>query len=142
RRSIADAPAAVQADCPDWGAPLLEKAFGDGWAVEGAALAARPPLDLRVNTLKATREKVLAELDGIDARSTEMSPVGIRIPPIRGERGHPDIQAAPAFRQAWLEVQGEGLQNVAVHARATPDMQLLTYCADAGGEAQALSAVI
>lgn len=142
RRSIADAPAAVQADCPDWCAPLLEKAFGDGWAVEGAALAARPPLDLRVNTLKATREKVLAELDGIDARSTEMSPVGIRIPPIRGEGRHPNVQAEPSFRKGWFEVQDEGSQIVAALTGALPGMQVLDYCAGAGGKALALSAAM
>ena len=32
------------------------------WVEEGAALATRPPLDLRVNTLKADREKVAGQL--------------------------------------------------------------------------------
>ena len=37
--------------------PSLERAFGARAAEEGAALAARAPVDLRVNTLKATRER-------------------------------------------------------------------------------------
>jgi 16S rRNA (cytosine967-C5)-methyltransferase len=57
-----DAPEAVRGDCPDWCVPHLEAAFGAQWVEEAAALAARPPLDLRVNTLSAAREKVLAEL--------------------------------------------------------------------------------
>src|SRR5690606_1967379 len=42
-RDLADAPAAVQADCPDWCVPLAEEAFGAQWVAELAALAARPP---------------------------------------------------------------------------------------------------
>src|SRR6185312_12147720 len=51
-RWLADAPDAVRADCPEWCAPLFERAFGEAWAEEAAALSGRPPLDLRVNLLK------------------------------------------------------------------------------------------
>ncbi|MGB3418402.1 MAG: MFS transporter, partial [Mesorhizobium sp.] len=61
-RRIADAPGPVRADIPDWCVPLFERAFGEDWVTEGAALAARPPLDMRANTLRARRDKVLAEL--------------------------------------------------------------------------------
>src|SRR5690606_20511760 len=61
-RKLTDAPDAVRADCPDWCVPLVEEAFGPDWIAELAALATRPPLDLRVNTLAATPRKVLAEL--------------------------------------------------------------------------------
>src|SRR5882757_5172869 len=67
-RKSMEAPDAVAADCPDWAAPLLEEAFGDDLVGEASALAARPPLDLRANTLKASRQKVIAELEGSDAR--------------------------------------------------------------------------
>ena len=46
RPQLADAPSAVRADIPDWCVPLFERAFGDAWVEEGAALATRPPLDL------------------------------------------------------------------------------------------------
>ena len=45
--------------------PLFRDAFGEDWVAEAAGLSARPPLDLRVNTLRADRDKVLAELSGI-----------------------------------------------------------------------------
>ena len=54
-RKSMQAPDAIAADCPDWAAPLLEEAFGNDWVGEARALAARPPLDLRANTLKASR---------------------------------------------------------------------------------------
>src|SRR5690606_16997076 len=109
-RSMDEAPAEARADVPDWCAPLLKDAFGDDWVAEAAGLAARPPLDLRVNTLKAEREKVLAELSGMQAAPTAIAPQGIRIPPIDGSGRHPNVQAEPAFQKGWFEVQDEGSQ--------------------------------
>src|SRR5512143_3202166 len=57
-RSLADAPAAIAGDYPDWLDPHLAKVFGAERAAEAAAMASRAPLDLRVNTLKANRDKV------------------------------------------------------------------------------------
>ena len=139
-RRPADAPDAVRADIPDWCAPLFEQAFGDTWVEEGAALATRPPLDLRVNTLQADRGKVLAELNGTGAAPAAIAPQGIRIPPIDGNGRHPNVQAEPAFQKGWFEVQDEGSQIVAALAGAKAGMQVLDYCAGAGGKTLALSA--
>ena len=62
-----DAPDWVRGDYPEWLAPSLTRAFGAGAAEEGAALAQRAPVDIRVNTLKATREKVLKALSALQA---------------------------------------------------------------------------
>ncbi|ADV11686.1 RsmB/NOP family class I SAM-dependent RNA methyltransferase [Mesorhizobium ciceri] len=137
---LADAPDAVRADVPDWCAPLFERAFGSSWADEGAALATRPPLDLRVNTLQANRDKVLAELTGTGAKPAAIAPHGIRIPPIDGDGRHPNVQAEPAFQKGWFEVQDEGSQIAAALAGAEAGMQVLDFCAGAGGKTLALSA--
>ena len=121
---------------------LLEETFGDDWVGEAKALAARPPLDLRANTLKATREKVIAELQGTGAAPTALAAHGIRIPPIDGAGRHPNVQAEPAFQKGWFEVQDEGSQIVAELAGATPGMQVLDFCAGAGGKTLALSAAM
>jgi 16S rRNA (cytosine967-C5)-methyltransferase len=141
RRATA-APDAVAADCPDWVVPHFEAAFGDDWVSEGRALAGRPPLDLRVNTLKASRERVLAELEETGAAETLMAPHGIRIPPIEGAGRHPNVQAEPSFRKGWFEVQDEGSQVAAHLAGAQPAMQVLDFCAGAGGKTLALSAAM
>ena len=141
-RRLEDAPAEIRADCPDWCAPLLKDAFGDDWMAEAAGLAARPPLDLRVNTLKADRQKVLGELSGMKAAATAIAPHGIRIPPIDGSGRHPNVQAEPAFQKGWFEVQDEGSQVVAWLAGAAQGMQVLDYCAGAGGKTLALSAAM
>jgi 16S rRNA (cytosine967-C5)-methyltransferase len=141
-RPLDDAPDAIRADCPDWCAPLLEQAFGADWVKEGRALAARPPLDLRVNTISANRERVLAELAGMGAAATRLAPHGIRIPPIDGSGRHPNVQAEPAFQKGWFEVQDEGSQIAAELAGAKPGMQVLDFCAGAGGKTLALSAAM
>jgi 16S rRNA (cytosine967-C5)-methyltransferase len=141
-RRLADAPLAVRADIPDWCAPLFEQAFGAAWVDEGAALATRPPLDIRVNTLRADRGKVLAELAQTRATAAQISPYGIRIPPIDGDGRHPNVQAEPAFQKGWLEVQDEGSQIVAALAGAEAGMQVLDFCAGAGGKTLALSAAM
>ncbi|GLS33638.1 16S rRNA (cytosine967-C5)-methyltransferase [Mesorhizobium albiziae] len=139
-RALTEAPDATRADCPDWCAPLLEETYGDGWVAEGHGLSQRPPLDLRVNTLKADRGRVLAELLGTGAEASPLAPQGIRIPPIAGHGRHPNVQAEPAFQKGWFEVQDEGSQVAAQLAGAEPGMQVLDYCAGAGGKTLALSA--
>ncbi|MBX3584707.1 MAG: RsmB/NOP family class I SAM-dependent RNA methyltransferase [Rhizobiaceae bacterium] len=141
-RRLADAPSEIQADIPDWCVPLFQHAYGDDWVAEAKGLSARPPLDLRVNTLKADRQKVLAELSGMKASFTALSSAGIRIPPIDGSGRHPNVQAEPAFQKGWFEVQDEGSQIVAALAGATASMQVLDYCAGAGGKTLALSAAM
>jgi 16S rRNA (cytosine967-C5)-methyltransferase len=137
-RDLAHAPDAVRADAPDWCAPLLEQAFGPDWVEEAAALAARPPLDLRANTLLSTRDQVLAELT--NALPTRLAPHGIRIPPIDGDGRHPNVQVEPAFQKGWFEIQDEGSQVAALLAGAEPGMQVLDFCAGAGGKTLSLSA--
>ncbi|MET2828344.1 RsmB/NOP family class I SAM-dependent RNA methyltransferase [Mesorhizobium shangrilense] len=141
-RRLADAPPAVRADVPDWCEPLFEQAFGPAWVEEGAALATRPPLDIRVNTLQADRQKVLAELAETGAKAAHLAPYGIRIPPIDGDGRHPNVQAEPAFQKGWFEVQDEGSQIVAALAGAEAGMQVLDFCAGAGGKTLALSAAM
>src|SRR6202043_399389 len=59
QRSLADAPAHVSGDYPEWLDGYLAQVFGDDRVAEATAMASRAPLDLRVNTLKAKREKML-----------------------------------------------------------------------------------
>lgn len=141
-RMASEAPQEVRADCPDWCVPLIQASFGEDWALEGAALASRPPLDLRVNTLKADRAKVLAELAETGASATAIASNGIRIAPIEGSGRHPNVQAEPAFQKGWFEVQDEGSQLVSELTGAAAGMQVLDYCAGAGGKSLALAAAM
>ncbi|GAB5375842.1 MAG: hypothetical protein AcusKO_23040 [Acuticoccus sp.] len=71
---IMSAPAAVAVDVPDWVATALEDNFDEEWQVEAAALATRAPLDLRVNTLKSDRDKVMRQLARFFARRDNHQP--------------------------------------------------------------------
>lgn len=139
-RSIEDAPDAVRADCPDWCVPLLRGMFGEDWVGEAAALAGRPPLDMRANLLKADRDRVAKALAAKSASPSPIAPAGLRIAPIEGGGRHPNVQAEPAFQKGWFEVQDEGSQMAAKLAGAAPGMQVLDYCAGAGGKTLAFAA--
>jgi 16S rRNA (cytosine967-C5)-methyltransferase len=104
-----------------------------------SALAARAPVDLRVNTLKATREKVLAGLAHLHAAPTPYSAVGLRLPLTPDGRG-PALAAEPAYIKGLVEIQDEGSQLAATLALARPGEQVLDLCAGAGGKTLALAA--
>ena len=53
---------------------------------------------------------------------------------------HPNVQAEPAFQKGWFEIQDEGSQVAAELAGAKPGMQVLDFCAGAGGKTLALAA--
>src|SRR6201990_3305644 len=78
-RTPDDAPAHIAGDYPEWLDSYLAQAFGDDRVAEATAMASRAPLDLRVNTLKARREKVLGSIAHLGARETPWSPLGLRI---------------------------------------------------------------
>ena len=63
---LATAPPPVRGDYPDWIDPHMNRVFGEARAEEGAALAARAPLDVRVNTLKTDLVRALKALAPFD----------------------------------------------------------------------------
>ncbi|MBZ0209068.1 MAG: RsmB/NOP family class I SAM-dependent RNA methyltransferase [Hyphomicrobium sp.] len=135
-------PAHIAGDIPAWLLPSFERAFGAGAAEEGAALAARAPIDLRVNTLKGTREKVVKALERYGAAPTPLAPTGVRVPAPEGARKALHLEAEAAHGKGWFEVQDEGSQLAALLAGAAPRMQVLDLCAGAGGKTLALAATM
>jgi 16S rRNA (cytosine967-C5)-methyltransferase len=142
REIPADAPAHVRGDYPEWLDTVFERAFGAKAAEEGRGLAARAPVDLRVNTLKATRDKVLRTLRRFDAAPTPYSPLGVRIAAGIGPSRNPHVEAEPAHAKGWYEVQDEGSQVAARLSGVCPREQILDLCAGAGGKTLALAAAM
>ncbi len=130
----------IAGDFPAWLTPSFERAFGHRAAEEGAALARRAPVDLRVNMLKATREKVLKALEHAGAAPAPLSPVGIRIAPPEGAGRNPNVEAEAAHGKGWFEVQDEASQIAVLLAGARRGLQVLDLCAGAGGKTLALAA--
>ena len=139
--SLKGAPPYVVGDYPDWLEPHFTRAFGDARAEEGAALAARAPLDLRVNALKAEREKAAEMLAELKPEPTRWSPWGLRIR-LAAEAKSPAIHAEPPFLKGMIEVQDEGSQLAALLAGAKPGEQVVDLCAGAGGKTLALAAMM
>ncbi len=139
--TLEGAPDHVRGDYPEWLASSFTAAFGEHAVEEGRALAGRAPVDLRVNTLKGTREearKAIAHLSPVDCA---LSPVGLRIQVGPDGRG-PALQAEPAYVKGRIEVQDEGSQLAALLAGASDGMQALDLCAGGGGKSLALAAIM
>ncbi|MGE5366410.1 MAG: RsmB/NOP family class I SAM-dependent RNA methyltransferase [Betaproteobacteria bacterium] len=139
--SLAGAPAHVEGDYPEWLDSQLQRVFGDERAAEGAALASRAPLDLRVNTLAAERDEALAKLQHLDAAPTRWSPIGIRVR-LAAEAKSPAIHAEPIFLKGQIEIQDEGSQLAVLLPNAQPGEQVVDLCAGAGGKTLALAAAM
>lgn len=139
---LAHAPAAVQADMPDWLQASLQRAFGANWIVEGQAMAGRPALDIRVNSLKSPYERVRKNLARFDAKATDFAPNGIRMTAGGGDARTPNVTTDEGYLKGWFEVQDQGSQIVAALAGAQPGEQVLDFCAGAGGKTLALAAAM
>lgn len=138
---LTGAPSFVAGDFPQWMEPSFAAVFGQSLVAEMSALATRAPVDLRVNTLKTTRDKALAGLAHLNAQLTPLSPLGLRLPLAPDGRG-PTLAAEPAYVKGLVEIQDEGSQLAAILALAKPGEQVLDLCAGAGGKALALAAMM
>src|SRR5437868_671248 len=140
-RSTTDAPPHIAGDYPEWLDTYLAEVFGDDRAMEAAAMASRAPLDLRVNTLKAQRQKVLASTGHLGTMPTPWSLTGLRIE-LGADARNPGIHAEEVFIKGAVEVQDEGSQLAALLSGAKPGEQVIDLCAGAGGKTLAVAAMM
>ena len=135
----ADFPPAVRCDLPDWLYNRLEAQFGaDETLALAHALNQPAPLDLRVNTLKANRDEVLAKLaeDGIAAMPGPLSPIAVRL------RDKPALAKHPLFIEGAVEVQDEGSQLLGFLLEPKRGEMVVDFCAGAGGKTLLLGALM
>src|SRR5712672_3656324 len=140
-RSLENAPSHIAGDYPEWLDGYLAQVFGDDRVAEATAMASRAPLDLRVNTLKARREKILSSLAHLGAQPTPWSPTGLRID-LGADARNPGIHAQEDFIKGAIEIQDEGSQLAALLSAAKPGEQVIDLCAGAGGKTLALAAMM
>jgi len=132
-------PQAVQLSLPDWVWERLLETLTEEQAVAMArGLLTQAPLDLRVNTLLARREEVLAQFaaDGIKAQPTTYSPTGVRL------ADKPALQQHPLFMSGKVEVQDEASQLLSWLVAPRRREMVLDFCAGAGGKTLALGALM
>jgi 16S rRNA (cytosine967-C5)-methyltransferase len=141
-RPLAEALEAVRGDYPDWLDGPLARSFGADRAEEAAALAARAPVDLRVNTLKTDLARALKALAPLGAQPAGVLTNALRLPaPAPAERA-PPVETAPEFAKGWFEVQDLGSQIAAAAAGEIKGKQVLDFCAGGGGKTLALAAAM
>jgi 16S rRNA (cytosine967-C5)-methyltransferase len=132
-------PLGVECDLPDWLIARLAPALGEAELVRLAGALNQPaPLDLRVNVVKAERDRVADELaaDGIAATPTPYSPVGLRL------KDKPALNRHPLFTSGAIEVQDEGSQLVCYLLAPRRGEMVVDFCAGAGGKSLALGALM
>ncbi|PKQ06034.1 MAG: MFS transporter [Alphaproteobacteria bacterium HGW-Alphaproteobacteria-11] len=133
-----DAPSWIRLNYPEWLHTEFEAALGTSLETEMAALMERAPTDLRVNALKATRDRALELLaaENVTTEPTPLSPWGLRL------TGRANILGLASFRDGAIELQDEGSQLACLATGVTPGEQVVDLCAGGGGKALALAAMM
>jgi 16S rRNA (cytosine967-C5)-methyltransferase len=132
----------IDGDFPQWLAPCFDRVFGERATEEGAGLSARAPIDLRTNTLKTDRPKLLEALARFGARPGPLSPLCVRIAPPGPEARNTNVEAEPSHGMGWFEVQDAASQVASLMSGARPGETVADICAGAGGKTLALAALM
>jgi 16S rRNA (cytosine967-C5)-methyltransferase len=128
----------VTGNYPAWLDDALTQSFGAAKLDEMRAMNLRAPVDLRVNSLKTTADKVLRALDedGIAA-----APGALARDCLRLDEPH-DLSRHKQFTSGRIEIQDQGSQLIALMCQAQPGEQIVDFCAGAGGKTLALAAAM
>ncbi|MCI0460412.1 MAG: 16S rRNA (cytosine(967)-C(5))-methyltransferase RsmB [Gemmataceae bacterium] len=115
---------------PRWLVQRWLKRFGRDECLRlGFWFAGPAPIRLRCNTLRADREKLLAELAGAEIRAEAGThPQAIRLlDPV-------PIRQLPGYEQGWFTVQDESAMRVGSALAPMPGSRVLDLCAAPGGK--------
>ncbi len=131
-----DMPDHVRLNYPAWCDDYLRRAFPKDFDAALRCLNEQAPTDLRVNTIKTSREDLQRALakEEFETTPTELSPIGLRL-----ARRMP-IFTSELFKLGHFEVQDEGSQAVALIVDAQPGHRVIDFCAGAGGKTLAMAA--
>lgn len=129
---------AIRSETPAKYETQLREYFGDDLETEMRAMLKPAPLDLRVNTFLIDKDKAQNSLkkDGVETKEGKYATTALRCL----EKSY--ISRTKAFTKGWVEIQDEGSQLIAQICDAQPGMQVLDYCAGAGGKTLALGAAM
>ncbi len=115
---------------PAWLLQRLQAAWPADWEASVGAANEQPPMSLRVNLSKVSREAYCEQLQaaGIGARSIDHTASGLVLEqPL-------DVAVLPGFQQGLVSVQDGGAQLAAGLLDPAPGQQLLDACAAPGGK--------
>lgn len=115
---------------PRWLMGSLERAWPEQIDSIIEANNSHPPLTLRLNTTKVSREQYLTQLTeaGIEAEATRHSPAGIQL------HSPCDPRDLPLFAEGLISVQDESAQLAALLLNLAPGQRVLDACCAPGGK--------
>jgi len=127
--AVADEPAARYAH-PRWFIDEFKQDWPEHWQAMLDAGNERPPMTLRVNSRRRTRDAYLAELqgEGITAKACVHSGEGVTLD------SAVDVSGLPGFAEGLCSVQDEGAQLAAGLLDVHDGMRVLDACAAPGGK--------
>lgn len=125
----------VRFEVPEQYLDEVKSIYGADFEEEIQAYSGEAALDLRVNVAKISREDALNSLrkEDISAKPHQFSPWGIRL------KQKVFLSTTKTFKKRLVDIQDEGSQLIALACNAQPSMQVLDYCAGAGGKTLALA---
>jgi 16S rRNA (cytosine967-C5)-methyltransferase len=132
-------PVQMRSNLPKWLFDKFVAQYGQEEALKLAEALNQPaPLDLRVNSIKTTREEAITRLQEapVAAVPTPYAPLGLRV------LKKPALQNLPLFKEGGIEVQDEGSQILAQIVGAKRGEMVVDFCAGAGGKTLALGALM
>lgn len=121
---------------PEWLVRQWLDQLGPADAEQLAQASSRqPPLTLRVNSLRTTRDELLGRFseNNISASPCQHSPLGIQV------AGRHPVTGLPGFREGLFVVQDEASQMVSFLLAPLPGERVLDACAAPGGKATHLA---
>jgi 16S rRNA (cytosine967-C5)-methyltransferase len=115
---------------PSWLLKELQSRWPESWPYRAAALNARPPMTLRINSLQSTRDDYLQRLAeaGIAAQANPVASAGVNL-----ERPM-EVELLPGFEQGMVSVQDGAAQLAAQLLELEPGQAVLDACAAPGGK--------
>ncbi|HEY7985889.1 MAG TPA: 16S rRNA (cytosine(967)-C(5))-methyltransferase RsmB [Methylophilaceae bacterium] len=120
---------AIQYAWPRWWVRQLQKQYPQHWEAMLAAGNQHPPMTLRVNTRKLSRDAYMAKLVAENMDAELVGEFGIRLTkPV-------NVDKVPGFFEGEVSVQDLGAQFAAPALDVQPGMKVLDACSAPGGKA-------
>lgn len=128
-------PLHIRLSFPQYLFELLNKSYGEEKASELCSISNQTaPATLRINSLKANRENLLAQWSTpYEVSPCQQAPNGV----IFHKKIH--FFSLPEFQQGFFEIQDEGSQLLSNLMQVKPGDQVFDYCAGSGGKTLAFA---
>lgn len=129
----------IRYSCPQWMVQRWLSFFGPGRTELLCQNTLNiPPITLRTNTLRCSREELASRLrsDGYEVGETLVSPLGLVL------RKCGKLSEVKALQDGWCYIEDEAAQLVPILLDVKPDHRVLDVCAAPGGKTTHLAAVM